>query len=178
MTAPAPLRGPITRRILDAMLLRRELYESVAADPLAGSQAAGVICLCAVAQPNPLTPVIGAWAFVVAILFGLARWWVFTGLVWPVARLIAWRPVEFRRLLRCLGFAEAPAIVNVFGVALSPEAQSWLGAAASAGILATTVVAVRAACNVSTNRALVIGIISFAVYLVLGVISSVIIQMT
>ncbi len=177
MTTPATVRGPLTRRIFEALLLRRELYEAVANDPAAGRLAAAVVCLCAVAQPTVLTQIIGAWGLVVAMLLGVLRWWIFTTLVWPAARLLAWKPVDYRRLLRCLGFAEAPSILNLGAFVIGEAYASWLGALVAVWLLASAVVAVRAACNVTIGRAVVIGTVSFAIYLGLGVLSSVIIEM-
>lgn len=178
MPASTASRGPLTQQIFHAILLRRELFERVANDPEAGRLAGGIVCLCALAQPTVMTEILGVWGLVVAMILGVLRWWFFTILTWPVARLIAWKPVDYRRLLRCLGFAEAPSVLNLVGLALDASMQSWVGAAVGVWLLATATVAVRAACEVSTVRALAIAVLSFAIYLAIGVVSSVFIQTT
>lgn len=163
--ATNPLTGPFINRILSALLLRRDFYDHVAADRTAGPQAAAVVCLAAISQTPALIEAFGAWGIVVIMLIGLMRWYAFTALVYPIGRLIAWKRIGFRRLLRCLGFAEAPALLSAFRFVAGEALPEWFRMLLWFWLLATNVVAVRAALEISTGRALWIGAWSFVLYL-------------
>jgi|MudIll2142460700_1097286.scaffolds.fasta_scaffold42071_2 hypothetical protein len=161
----SPLTGPFVNRILSALLLRREIYEQAAADPNALSQAAAIVCLSAISQPSALIDAFGAWGMVVIMLIGLIRWYLFVAIVYPIGRLIAWKPVPFRPLLRCLGFAEAPALLSLARFVLGNTLPDWYRLLLWLWLLAANVVAVRAALRISLPRAIGVGVCSFVLYL-------------
>ena len=71
---------------------------------------------------------------------------------------IAGAAVEYKRLLRCLGFAETPAMLSMVGFAVDEPLLPWVQFGVGAWLLAATIVAVRSAARVSTGRAVAIGI--------------------
>lgn len=113
-------------RIINAILLRREFYEAVAADPHATGPAAGIVCLTALARESfglasmaQLHPIWGLAALSVVIV-ALAAWLLYGAFAYAVARLLAPGPVEFRRVLRCLGFAETVTILRLIAFLVQP----------------------------------------------------------
>jgi hypothetical protein len=160
-----PPRAPFISRVFAALLLRRRLYEDVAADKTAVWQAAAVVCLAAIAQPSVLLEELGTWALLIMMAFGAVRWFLFGGIVYAVGYFVATRPSSYRCVLGCLGFAEAPSLLNVIVYSFDPPFSVVLGLAVWTWLLAAVVVAVRAAFDLTTYRALFIGSASFVFYL-------------
>ena len=175
LASPSPSTGPLIPRLVNALLLRRPFYDAVAADPHATGPAAAVVCLAAIAYEAgnlyELSQGYRAWGLVLVLLVvsGLLRWLLYTAILYPIARLVCATAIEFKRLLRCLGFAEAPTILSIAGIALDERFLPWLQFGIGAWLLAATIVAVRSATRATTVRALIIGGLGFVTYLLLGI---------
>ncbi len=170
-----PSRGPLLPRLAQALLLRREFYDAVAADPRATGPAGAVVCLAAIARESvgiyQVSQEYKAWGLLLlaVAVFAVVRWVLYAAVLYPIARVGSGQPVGYTRLLRCLGFAETPAVLLVFNPLLDGRIAIWVGFAVGAWLLAATIVAVRAAAAVTVRRAAIIGVIGFALYLGLGV---------
>jgi hypothetical protein len=185
MARPSPLgfeprsraAGPFLYKVFAALSLQRQLFESAAAERQSLRPAAAVVCLAALVRhtlgPSVLVDELGAWGLLVSMLFAVIRWLVFTSFVYGIARLFVGRAAGYGRLLRCLGFAEAPAMMGVVAFLLDPSLYAWIQVAVSLWLLAATVVAVRAALAVGTARATAVGVLSFVLYVALGVVTNV-----
>lgn len=166
--------GPLLPRLLHAILLRPGFYQAVAADPRATGPAGALVCMAAVARESvglyEVSQVYHAWGLLLLliVLFALVRWVVYAAVIYPIARVLAGSGLGYTRLLRCLGFAEAPAILLALGPMLGDDLQPWLTFAVGAWLLAATIVAVGAATGAARSRAVVIGVLGFAAYLALG----------
>jgi hypothetical protein len=156
-------------RFIGGLLLKHEMYAAVAQDAAATRQAAVVVCLSALAQPTVLTKELGVWAIPIMLGFGLMRWCLFAAIAYGVGRLVARKPLAYQRLLRCLGFAEAPAIFSFVAYSLDPPLAMYVGFFVWFWMLSAAVVAVRAAFSVSGARAAVIAVLSFLFYLAPGI---------
>ena len=169
--------GPFISRLLSALLLRRELYESVAADPAALRPAIAVVCVSAVVQhslfQSPLLEDLGSWALLVVLLVALVRWLVYAAIFYPFAKLFTRQERPLPRLLRCLGFAEAPAIMRASLFLVGPEAYPWIRVAVALWLFAASIVAVRAALSVTLPRAIAITATCFVLYLLPGILMGV-----
>jgi len=175
MPAMTPSTGPLLPRIVNAVMLRREFYDAVAADPRATGPAGAIVCLSAIARESvglyEMSQGFKAWGLVLILIVGFAviRWLVYASIMYPIARAVGGQTVEYKRLLRCLGFAEAPAVLSMVGFVVDERLYPWVQFGVGAWLLAATIVAVRSAVGVSTARAAVIGASGFAAYLLLGV---------
>jgi len=171
--AVAPAGLSFLTRLAGAAFLRSQVYEEAARDRTTAAHAMAVVLLAALAQnlDNPTLGEIGGLVAIwVSILFGILRWFAFTTLVYAAARLIAARPVCYRRMLRSLGFAEAPGIAKVLVWWSHEPLVHWMAAVAiCVWLLAAEVLAVRAAVPVSTGRATAIAATSFLLYVLIGV---------
>jgi len=156
-------------RLLKALLLDRRIYETIAEDSSATRQAAVIVCLSALAQPTVLIDDLGAWAVPIMLSFGLLRWALFTAIAHVVGRIFTSRPVAYKRLLRCLGFAEAPGIFSVVVHAFHPPVLTYVGFVVWFWMLSAAILAVRAALSVSGRKALWIAVLSFLFYLAPGI---------
>lgn len=169
-----PATGPLLPRLFNALFLRREFYESVAATPGATGPAGAVVCLAAIARESvglyEISQGFKAWGLVlvVIVVFALLRWLAYSAVMYPVARLISGRKVGYATLLRCLGFAETPAVASLAAFLVGDDLYPFIKFAVGAWLLLATIVAVRAAAGVTTARAVAIGIVGFAAYLGIG----------
>jgi len=169
-----PSGGPLLPRLVNAVLLRRQFYDAVASDSHATGPAGAIVCIAAIARESiglyEVSQTFKAWGLLllVVVVFALLRWLVYATIMYPVARAIAGVPVTYSRLLRCLGFAETPAVLSLVGFLVDERFFPWVQFGVGAWLLAATIVAVRAATQVSTPRAAIIGVLGFAAYLGLG----------
>jgi len=170
-----PTCGPLLPRLMHALLLRRDFCDSVAAAPKATGPAAAIVCLAAITRESvgiyEISQEYKGWGLLLLLVavFALVRWAVYATVMYPIARAVSGKRFGYTRLLRCLGFAETPAVMTVFGF-LDERLWPWVSFAVGAWLLVATIVAVRAAADVTLTRAIVIGVIGFATYLALGMV--------
>ena len=169
-----PSTGPLLPRLVNAILLRREFYEAVADDQRATGPAGAIVCIAAIARESvglyALSQDFQAWGVIllVIVLFAVLRWLLYATIMYPIARALSGKSLGYKRLLRCLGFAETPAVLTLAAFVVGDQFYAWVQFIVGAWLLLATIVAVRAATLVSTPRAVVIGVIGFAAYLGLG----------
>lgn len=150
------------RRVAGAAILDAGTYEEVEADRSATPQAFAVVVLSSLAAGIGLTGARGASAtlsfFAVATALALATWATFALITLHVGSRLM--PVPATRtdrgeLLRTLGFAAAPGLIQLF--ALFTPAPIAVSALALAWTVASSVVAVRQALDfTSTRRAIAV----------------------
>lgn len=169
-----PSTGPIVPRLVNAILLRREFYDAVANDSRATGPAAAIVCIAALARESvslyELSQEFKAWGLILIliVIFAMLRWLVYATVMYPAARLIAGRSVEYKRLLRCLGFAETPAMLFLIAYVLPDQLHPLVQYGVTIWLLLATIVAVRSATGTTTQRAAAIGIVGFLAYMALG----------
>lgn len=165
----------LLKRIGGAAALDAATYEEVEADPAATLQAMTVVLLASVAAgigaPGPISWV----GTLTRVAIALVSWGVWASIVTQLGGGPLAEPqtkVDRPQLLRTLGFAAAPGIVQVvgvFGLLSAPiRILSWIW------MLAAMIVAVRQALDYSqTWRAVLVcavgGAVALAVLLALGI---------
>ncbi|MGH7789561.1 MAG: YIP1 family protein [Candidatus Binatia bacterium] len=165
--ATGPTSGPLLARLFNALLLRRPFYEAAAADSAATGPAAAMVGLAALAREIPTlydisesSAIWGLAAFAI-FLIALAGWVVYSAVAYLVARLLAPAPVEFTRVLRCLGYAETVTILRLLARPLDPAYYLPLHIALIAWTLYAVFVAMRAATAARGPRLWLIVLVSF-----------------
>ncbi len=168
------------RRLIGAALLDSATYEEVEADPSATAQALTVVVLSSVAAAIGAKGMNGGAAtlafFATASVMALLAWATWALLTFEIgARLLPARETHADpgELLRTLGFAAAPGLIQV--LAVFPEAQRPIFAIAIVWTLAASVVAVRQALDYqSTGRALAVcglgAVLAISIAVVLGLV--------
>jgi len=175
----SPSGGPLLPRLLNAVLLRRSFYDAVAADTRATGPAGAVVCLAAIARESvalyQLSEASQGWGLILALIvvFAILRWLLYASVMYPIARGLSSQPVEFKRLLRCLGFAETPAVISLVGFLVDDSLFPYVQFGVGVWLLLATIVAVRSATGERTRRAILIGVLGFAAYLAIGVASDI-----
>jgi len=172
--------GTFFRRLIGAASLDANTYEEVEADRTATPQAMVVVVLSSLAagigakglSGGPATLTFFAGASVIALM----AWAAWALVMFEIGARILPSPetrVDVGELLRTLGFAATPGLIQVFGIL--PGVLVPVFVLAAVWTLAATVVAVRQALDYSsTARALAVcglgWIVSLAVAVVMGLI--------
>ena len=169
---PPRLRAaPLFMRLLEAMTLRRSLYEHVAAAPDGWRAAAAVVCVSSLAygalMGSPflaaLVETIGNWILPLILLLEVARWLIAASAAYVVSLLLARERADFGRLLRCLGLATAPKMAALLALVADESIAGWLPKLIGAWLFVSTIAAVRYALGVGLVRAVVIGVLGFVI---------------
>lgn len=159
-------------RAIGAAQLNTAIYEEVENDRGATAQAAGVVVLASVAAGIGAIVYGGIGGVVANIVAGLLGWVVWSYLTWWIGT--KWLPepqtnADPGQLLRTLGFAAAPGVLNVLG--LVPVLGHLVRAVVAIWMLVAGVIAVRQALDyTSTGRAIGVVVIGWVVQFVILVV--------
>jgi|SoiMethySBSTD1v2_1073268.scaffolds.fasta_scaffold1286299_1 hypothetical protein len=167
-------------RMMRAARLDVNLYEEVEADLNATSQAATVVGIVAVCAG-----IGGALVQVMAGSTGGAVLGFLGGIVMAFVGWIAWAYVTYwvgtsifkgtatpGELLRTIGFAQAPGVLNI--LAFVPIVGGIVGLVVFVWLIVTGVVAIRQALDISTGQSIITAIIGFIpmflIYCIVGLV--------
>lgn len=162
-TATTPFIG----RVIGAAMLRRDVYEEVEHDRGATRQAALVVLASSLAAGvGSITEdgVIGLVGLTIGSLAGWALYAFFT--YWIGTRILATgeTSADWGEVARTLGFASAPRLIILVG--LVPVLYGPAAVIAGIWVLVTTVVALKAALEMGTGRAIATALLGTIPYLV------------
>jgi hypothetical protein len=173
-------QSSLVQRMIRAARLEPDLYEEVEADQNATTGALTVVAIVAVAggignaiaarSGGPLATIV---SLIVGVVLALLGWVVWSYLTYFIGTKLFSGIATPGELLRTLGFAQAPGVLNilrfvpVIGVLISIVAGIW--------VLVAGVVAVRQALDFDTGKAILTtiigGVVVFAVTAILTAIS-------
>jgi hypothetical protein len=164
------------RRLVGAVMLNVATYEEVEADPAATPQALAIVVLSSLAAGIGARGSSGGAAtfafFASASVMALSLWAAFALVTFEVGARILPGPethVDVGQLLRTLGFAATPGLIQVLGI--FPGATVPVFTLAIAWALAASVIAVRQALDfTSTGRALAVCVLSLVLSLAIAIV--------
>ncbi|HEX8272036.1 MAG TPA: YIP1 family protein [Longimicrobiaceae bacterium] len=150
--------GSLVQRMIGAAMLNVATYEEVEADRSATGQAATVVAIVAVASA------IGAWnAGIGAVIGGLIAafvgWLIWSGITYFVGTRLFGGTADWGELLRTIGFAQSPGVLNVLGII--PFLGGLVGFAVAIWVLVAGVIAIRQALDIDTGKAVLTAIVSW-----------------
>lgn len=150
----------IVDRMRGAALLDVATYEEVEHDRSATGQAAVVVVLVAICSAIGL-----AWRGGPNVIGGpiaaLLSWLIWSGVTYIVGTKVFHGTATWGELLRTLGFAQAPGVLLI--LALIPVLGGLVYVAVSIWLLATGVVAIRQALDISTGRAVITALVAWII---------------
>lgn len=165
----------IVNRMMGAARLDVATYEDVEHDTTATTQAVIVVALATVAGAIGGAGN-GGRGVVAGVVGSLVGWAVFTACVYFIGtRLLASAATSatFGEVLRTTGFAYTPSILGVVG--FIPILGGLVAFAASIWFIVASIVALKSALEVSTGRAIAIGLLSaLAAGIVIAIVSAII----
>lgn len=151
----------IVQRAKDVLTFNTRTYDEIVRDPSATTEAAIVVATVAIASGLGQL-FAGPSALIGAVLATLIGWVVAAAVIYFVGTRItgeATTTSSIERVMRIVGYASAPFIFSIFsglwliGWIFSTVIFFWF--------LVTMVLAIQAALNISTSRAVVTGIIAW-----------------
>lgn len=154
-----------TERMIGAATLNVATYEEVEHDRTATGQAAGVVLLVAIAGAIGSSGA-GLWATIGAVVSAFVGWYVWSAITLFVGTGLFRGTADMGEMLRTIGFAQAPGVLNVLGIV--PFFGGWVRFAVWLWMLVCAVVAIRQALDFATGKALGTALIGFVVYVIIG----------
>jgi hypothetical protein len=145
-----------------ASTLNTAVYEEVEADREATLQAALVVVLGSIAAGVGSAGRLGLVGFVVVVVAALAAWSLYAWITYFLGTTLlkgAQTKTEWGELARTLGFANAPRLLLALNAI--PGLATVVTTVVAFWLIATTVVALRAALDMSTGRAIVVAVLGW-----------------
>ena len=159
----------LTNRMIRAAKLESGLYEEVEHDQSATTQALTVVIVAALASGIGgglalLTLGIGGPGFFVlglvrGIISALVSWVIWSAVVYYVGTNLFGGKATLGEVLRTMGFAQTPQILNI--LLFVPGLNVLIGLVAFVWVLVAVVIAIRQSLDVETNKAIITGVIAF-----------------
>lgn len=145
----------ITGRMIRAARLEEAVYEEVEHDQNATRQAAIVVVGTSIAAGIGSGLAIGLGGLIIIPIVSVFAWALYAYITYFIGTRIFAGPeteADWGQLARTLGFASAPRALMVIGVV--PALAALVGIVVGIWVLVTTVVALRAALDFTTGRAI------------------------
>lgn len=168
-------------RMIGAARLNPKVYEEVEADTSATFQAAMVVTIAAlfagvgsaigfiIFDANTLINVPGGpvGIIVARILIALIGWGVWALITYIVGTAIFEGTADWGELLRALGFAQTPSLLNF--LSFIPCLGGFISALVALWVLLASLIGVRQALDFSTGKAVLTVLIGWVIYIVLNI---------
>ena len=147
-------------RMKGAAMLDIATYEEVEHDESLTTQAAIVVLIAAIARG------VGGFnsgenGIIVGVVAALFSWLVWAGITYLIGDKLLKGTATWGELLRTLGYAQAPAVLLVFG--FIPLLGGILGAVVGIWLLVTGIVAIRQALDFDTGKAILTAFLGWLV---------------
>src|SRR5688572_26349206 len=169
----ASMTAGLVDRMLRAARLDEHVYEEVENDHTATTQAAIVVVATSLAGGIGAIGSGGLGGLVFGVLFGLLGWVGYAYIAYFIGtRLLAvpGTTADWAEVARPLGFANSPGVLLVLGII--PILGALVALLVGLWILVTTVIALRAALDFTTGRAIVVAVLAWLAQVVLYAIGS------
>jgi hypothetical protein len=154
--------------MIGAALLRPETYEDVERDESAITQALAVVVIVAIARGIGAIDA-GVNALILGLVSALIGWVIYSVVAYFVGSTLFRAPetnVTLGQVLRVLGFAQAPGVIGI--LAIIPVIDVIVAIILFFWLIATTIVAIRAAFDFSTGRAVATAIVAVIVLIIVS----------
>ncbi len=162
----------LTDRMLRAARLDASLYEEVEHDTTVTRQAALVVVIASIATGIGNLDTGGLPGLVRGSILALLGWAFWSWIIYLVGTRLLAEPqteADYGQLLRTIGFASAPGVINVLGIV--PILGGLAMLVAQVWTIAATVVAVRQALDYrGTGRAVMVCVVSWVGVFVAGMV--------
>jgi hypothetical protein len=143
-----------------AALLHIDTYEEVEADQTATVQAAGVVALVAIAQAIGGAGE-GGFGIVAGVISALLGWLLWAGITYLIGAKLFGGTATWGELLRTIGFAQTPGVLNVLGII--PVLGGIIRFGVAIWVLMAGIIAIRQALDISTGKAILTAVLGWLV---------------
>jgi hypothetical protein len=150
----------LAERMIGAAMLDISVYEEVEADEGATGQAVMVVAIVAIAGAIGASGS-GGNGMTGAIISAFMGWFIWAGLTWFIGTRFFGGTATYGELLRTLGFAMAPGVLNILG--FIPFLGGLVGIAVAIWSLIAGIIAIRQALDFDTGKAVATAVVGFAI---------------
>lgn len=158
----------LVSRMVGAAQLNESVYEDIERDVDATGQAAIVVAIVAVAAAIGSIRDAGVIGLILGFIGAFVAWIVWAAITYWVGKTIFKTPntsVTLGEMLRTLGFAQSPGVLRVLG--FIPVVGPLISLIAGIWMLIAGIVAIRAAMDFSTGRAIGTAIVGWIIVVVI-----------
>ena len=151
----------LVERMIGVMRLDKPTFEAIEADQSAIPQAATVVLIAAVASGIGSIGDAGIAGLLIGLVMAPIGWALFSGMAYLIGTKVLAGPetkADVGEVLRTLGFAQAPGII--MAVAFIPVLGILFSLVSSIWALITAIIALKVSLEVSTGRAIAIGLLA------------------
>ena len=157
-------------RMVRAAKLEPELYEEVERDVEATKEALLVVLIVGICSAIGNIGILGTKGIITGLIAGILGWALWSFVIFLIGVKGFKHTSDMGELLRCLGFAYSPLVLNILGII--PVLGPIVLIVASIWALIAFVVATRQALDCGTGRAILVAVLGFIVYWVVAAILS------
>ena len=150
----------LAERMIGAAMLDVSVYEEVEADEGATGQAAMVVAIVAIAGAIGASGS-GGSGMTGAVISAFMGWFIWSGLTWFIGTRFFGGTATYGELLRTLGFAMAPGVLNILG--FIPLLGGLIKLVVVIWSLVAGIIAIRQALDFDTGKAIATAVIGYAI---------------
>ncbi|MFL5574917.1 MAG: YIP1 family protein [Gemmatimonadaceae bacterium] len=161
------MAGSITDRMRGAAMLDVATYEEVEADTTATGQAGTVVALAAICSAIGALGM-GARGVVGSLFAQIIGWVIWSGVTYFIGTRVFKGTATWGELLRTIGFAQAPAVLNILGII---PVLGWLVYVVVAiWTLIAGIIAIRQALDFTTGKAVLTALLGWLAMVIVSAI--------
>lgn len=155
----------LARRMIGASRLDISVYDEVESNPDATKEAFLAVLLVAVSNGIGMVGISGALGIITGVVSSIIAWVLWSVIIYFIGVRGFGHTSDLGELLRCLGFAYSPGILNIF--MLLPFVGFLVPYVTSIWLFLTFIVAIRQALDCETSRAILVSVLGFLAYLII-----------
>lgn len=155
----------LVRRMIGASRLDIGIYDEVESNPGATKEAFLAVVLVAISNGIGMVGVSGSLGIITGVVSSIIAWVLWSVIIYLIGVRGFGHSSDLGELLRCLGFAYSPAILNIF--MLLPFVGYFVPYITSIWLFLTFIVAIRQALDCETSRAILISVLGFLAYVII-----------
>lgn len=155
----------LIRRMIGASKLDINVYDEVETNPDATKDAFLAVLIVAIGNGIGMISISGLTGILTGLIFSILAWVLWSLIIYVIGVKGFGHSSDLGELLRCLGFAYSPGVLNIF--IILPFIGDFVPYITSIWVFVTFVVAIRQALDCETPRAILISVLGFLAYIII-----------
>ncbi len=155
----------LARRMIGASRLDISVYDEVESNPDATKEAFLAVLLVAISNGIGMVGISGSLGIITGVVSSIIAWVLWSVIIYLIGVRGFGHSSDLGELLRCLGFAYSPGVLNIF--MLLPFVGFLVPYVTSIWLFLTFIVAIRQALDCETSRAILVSVLGFLAYLII-----------
>jgi hypothetical protein len=155
----------LIRKMIGASKLDINLYDEVESNPDVTKEAFLAVLLVSISTGIGMIGISGSIGIITGLVSSIIAWVLWSVIIYVIGVRGFGHSSDLGELLRCLGFAYSPGILNIF--MLLPFIGHFVPYVTSIWVFLTFIVAIRQALDCETSRAILISVLGFLAYVII-----------